>query len=205
MSFFAYFKEEFQVIQERDPAIHSPMEVLLYPSFRVMLNGSQKIIKCWHCWGGWNYPWDTRYDGNYYDDHFETMVSLLEDAVTRADSKEQQIRAENFTCHMYYEGCYSLYFKAEAAGNTELMQTLSDRYDLMIERLYKHGFDPCGIGIATVDGHRQIYKYSVSKKRKLGKSEVEVVRQASSNRSKLGALNLIFPAIAPSKSAIAAS
>ena len=37
MSFFAYFKEEFQVIQERDPAIHSPMEVLLYPSFRVML------------------------------------------------------------------------------------------------------------------------------------------------------------------------
>mgnify|MGYP000125733105 CR=1 FL=1 len=35
--FFAYFKEEFQVIQERDPAIHSPMEVLLYPSFRVML------------------------------------------------------------------------------------------------------------------------------------------------------------------------
>lgn len=37
MSFFAYFTEEFQVIQERDPAIHSPMEVLLYPSFRVML------------------------------------------------------------------------------------------------------------------------------------------------------------------------
>lgn len=37
MSFFAYFKEEFQVIRERDPAIHSPMEVLLYPSFRVML------------------------------------------------------------------------------------------------------------------------------------------------------------------------
>ena len=37
MRFFAYFKEAFQVIQERDPAIHSPMEVLLYPSFRVML------------------------------------------------------------------------------------------------------------------------------------------------------------------------
>ncbi|MDD7740157.1 MAG: serine O-acetyltransferase EpsC [Fusicatenibacter sp.] len=37
MSFFQYFKEEFQVIKERDPAIHTPMEVLLYPSFRVML------------------------------------------------------------------------------------------------------------------------------------------------------------------------
>ena len=31
-------KEEFQVIKERDPAIKSPMEVLLYPSFRVMLS-----------------------------------------------------------------------------------------------------------------------------------------------------------------------
>ena len=30
-------KEEFQVIKERDPALKSPMEVLLYPSFRVML------------------------------------------------------------------------------------------------------------------------------------------------------------------------
>lgn len=37
MGFFAYLKEEFQVIRERDPAIHSPLEVLLYPSFRVML------------------------------------------------------------------------------------------------------------------------------------------------------------------------
>ena len=37
MAFFSFFKEEFQVIKERDPAIHSPLEVLLYPSFRVML------------------------------------------------------------------------------------------------------------------------------------------------------------------------
>lgn len=30
-------KNEFQVIQERDPAIKSPWEVLLYPSFQVMI------------------------------------------------------------------------------------------------------------------------------------------------------------------------
>ena len=126
-----------------------------------MWDESQKRIKCWHCWGGWNYPWDTRYDGNYYDDHFETMISLLEDAVTRADSKEQQGRAETFTCHMYYEGCYSLYFKAEEAGNTALIKTLSDRYDLMMERLYKNGFDPCGIGIMTVDGARHVYNRTI--------------------------------------------
>lgn len=126
-----------------------------------MWEESQKRIKCWHCWGGWAYPWDTRYDGNYYDDHFETMISLLEDAVTRADSKEQQGRAETFTCHMYYEGCYSLYFKAEEAGNTALIKTLSDRYDLMMERLYKNGFDPCGIGIMTVDGARHVYNRTI--------------------------------------------
>ena len=37
MSFFKHLKEEFQVIQERDPAIKTPWEVLLYPSFRVMI------------------------------------------------------------------------------------------------------------------------------------------------------------------------
>lgn len=37
MGFIKYVKEEFQVIRERDPAIKSAMEVLLYPSFRVML------------------------------------------------------------------------------------------------------------------------------------------------------------------------
>ena len=37
MGFFQHMKEEFAVIQERDPAIKSPMEVLLYPSFQVMM------------------------------------------------------------------------------------------------------------------------------------------------------------------------
>lgn len=38
MGFISHVKEEFQIIRERDPAIKSPMEVLLYPSFRVMLS-----------------------------------------------------------------------------------------------------------------------------------------------------------------------
>ena len=37
MGFLKHIKEEFQVIQERDPAIKTPLEVLLYPSFRVMI------------------------------------------------------------------------------------------------------------------------------------------------------------------------
>lgn len=37
MGFISKLKEEIQVIKERDPAIHSSIEVLLYPSFRAML------------------------------------------------------------------------------------------------------------------------------------------------------------------------
>ncbi len=38
MGFLEYIREEAEVIKERDPAIKSSMEVLLYPSFRVMLS-----------------------------------------------------------------------------------------------------------------------------------------------------------------------
>lgn len=38
MGLISHIKEEFQVIKERDPAIKSPLEVLLYPSFKVMLS-----------------------------------------------------------------------------------------------------------------------------------------------------------------------
>lgn len=38
MGFLKHVKEEFEVIQERDPSIKSPLEVLLYPSFRVMIS-----------------------------------------------------------------------------------------------------------------------------------------------------------------------
>lgn len=37
MGFIKKVKEEINVIKERDPAIHSNMEVFLYPSFKVML------------------------------------------------------------------------------------------------------------------------------------------------------------------------
>ncbi|MCR4611242.1 MAG: serine O-acetyltransferase [Lachnospiraceae bacterium] len=36
-SFFARYREEFNVIKERDPAIKSKWEVLLYPSFKAMM------------------------------------------------------------------------------------------------------------------------------------------------------------------------
>ncbi len=38
MGLISNIKEEIQIIRERDPAIHSWMEVFLYPSFKVMLH-----------------------------------------------------------------------------------------------------------------------------------------------------------------------
>ena len=38
MGFIKKIKEEIRVIRERDPAIHSNMEVFLYPSFKVMIH-----------------------------------------------------------------------------------------------------------------------------------------------------------------------
>ena len=38
MGIIKNIKEEIRIIRERDPAIHSSMEVFLYPSFRVMLH-----------------------------------------------------------------------------------------------------------------------------------------------------------------------
>ena len=41
MGIISNIKEEIQVIRERDPALHSVMEVFLYPSFKVMLHYRQ--------------------------------------------------------------------------------------------------------------------------------------------------------------------
>lgn len=37
MGFIGYIKEEMQIIKERDPAIKTPFEVFLYPSFRAII------------------------------------------------------------------------------------------------------------------------------------------------------------------------
>ena len=37
MGFIKFIKEEMQVIRERDPAMHSNMEVFLYPSFKAII------------------------------------------------------------------------------------------------------------------------------------------------------------------------
>ena len=56
MGIISKIKEEIRIIRERDPAIHSSMEVLLYPSFKVMLHyrlAHRLYQKGHHFWARW--------------------------------------------------------------------------------------------------------------------------------------------------------
>lgn len=53
MGVIKYIREEFRVITERDPAIKTPAEVLLYPSFRAIL--SYRLAHRWYLKG--HYFW----------------------------------------------------------------------------------------------------------------------------------------------------
>ena len=56
MGFIKFIKEEMQVIRERDPAMHSNMEVFLYPSFKAIIyyRIAHKLYEGKHYfWGRW--------------------------------------------------------------------------------------------------------------------------------------------------------
>ena len=120
-----------------------------------MWEAGQDLVPCWHCWGGFeNYAWDSRFSVDFVERNFDSEYWLFEDALSLADSRAVEERLENLSCSMIYTGIYSSYYRAEARGDTDRIKTLTDRYDLMIERLYKNGFDPCGGGIYSIDGER---------------------------------------------------
>ena len=54
MGIIGNIKEEIRIIRERDPAIHSSMEVFLYPSFKVMLHYrlAHKLYRSGHFFSG---------------------------------------------------------------------------------------------------------------------------------------------------------
>lgn len=56
MGLISYVKEEIQVVKERDPAIKSDFEVLLYPSFKVILSyrlAHKLYLKKHYFWARW--------------------------------------------------------------------------------------------------------------------------------------------------------
>ena len=58
------------------------------------------------------------------------------------------------TVHMYYEGCYSSYFRALDEGNAAEIGKIKERYSLMIDRIieaYKNKGTPTYLGYIGED------------------------------------------------------
>jgi len=123
------------------------------------LSYAQNRTNCFQCWD-WNSPgmYDERYDTNYYMGKFDEFVILLDEAMYRANSIEQEEHAEILTCSMLYMGCYSSYYLEYLKGNTERIEVLSERYDLCLERLKKYGFKLPWIHTISKTG----YGYNIS-------------------------------------------
>ena len=117
---------------------------------------SQDLVgQCWKCWSlnclgshiiylkhHANDPFRySRYDTAYIEEQFEYTTYLLEKAEDMAADEAQLKKCELFSCHMYYEGIYSSYFKAYDNNDIERLAELSRRYDLIIERMTKYGIN----------------------------------------------------------------
>lgn len=105
---------------------------------------TRRTNACWHAIGGNKAMWDNRIDPYYYDTHSGEMISLVEEAIRLASSELQQKRAEMLSCHIYYTVVYTRYYRAEAAGDTALMNTLEGYYATAMDRLRRLGYNPCG-------------------------------------------------------------
>lgn len=117
---------------------------------------------CWDSWAwedynGYGYAKPNGYymrDDEYYADNFDLSAELLERAVTLAGSARQEDRAKRMTVHMYYEGCYSSYFRALDEGNAAEIGKIKERYSLMIDRIieaYKNKGTPTYLGYIGED------------------------------------------------------
>ena len=123
---------------------------------------SQNLVPCWQGWGFLNmYSWDDRYDIAFVERNFDSMRTLVEDAIPLCASAYEERNTELFSCAALFYGIYSCYFRAEARGDSARLAELSDYYDLMIERYIKNGYDPLGAGIYLVLVDKPVYPATV--------------------------------------------
>lgn len=125
-------------------------------------NAEQNTMDCWTCWS-WDYHMfcsDKRFDENSVAAHFDECYNLFENAIAAADSRDQEIRLKQLSCHMIYEGCYCAYRLALDSGDEARQKVLSDRYDVMVKRLAECGFNIHAI--MTVDGCLNDYEETLA-------------------------------------------
>ncbi len=102
---------------------------------------AQSKVDYFHCWV-WadNSPPDSIYNEKFVSENYEKMIGLVEKAVSLADNADQQKRCEMLSCHVYYESCFSTYFRAYDANDTATIEQLNAYYDHMVSIIRKYGF-----------------------------------------------------------------
>ena len=94
---------------------------------------------CWDCWGYASSNGD--YDPYYMAEMFDCTTELIERAIETAVFKDQRMRCEILSASVYYQGCYSSFFKAYDDGDEARLGVLRDRYSLAMERLKNAGYN----------------------------------------------------------------
>lgn len=102
-------------------------------------------IGCDNCWGMSNSS-SPLFDVFYVKDHSDMFKSLVEKAVTYAESSRQEFRAKLLSCHVYYQDVYTKYFRAYEDNDTELLAELDATYRFLVDRIIELGIDPSAHG-----------------------------------------------------------
>ena len=103
---------------------------------------AQAKVDYFHCWvwAGNATPFPL-YNEKFLSENYEKMIALFEKAISLADNADQQMRCEMLSCHVYYEACFSTYFRAYDANDTATIEQLSAYYDHMVSIIRKYGLN----------------------------------------------------------------
>lgn len=133
------FEEYYKKLLEKE---YGPGWSLIY-DYEKKWDESQNVVDCWHGWGwAMHGPWDYRYSTTYYAAGFDSYCKLMEDAISMAESQKQVDRLNKLYATILYMGCYSSYFPAYLAGDTERIAVLEERYEQCLDIVRGLGYDP---------------------------------------------------------------
>ena len=99
---------------------------------------------CYVCWGGLMDGHNTEFvavDADTFAAKYDTLFELIESATSIADSAIMEERMTLIGCALIYKGSLCAYPAAKEAGDTERMEELCRRYDLIDGRMKRWGMD----------------------------------------------------------------
>jgi len=99
-----------------------------------------------NCWAWWDISPTDQKSRNYYTGffaaRFDNFIEILDAALLMANSSAQEEMVKRLSVSMLYKGCYSSYFLAYLANDTERLEELSALYDRCMNTLIELGEDP---------------------------------------------------------------